>query len=62
LGSLAAALVTTGLAVSLLPILLRLLPPLTRDLTTHEGDPHLWVTVLALILYCAIVTIIVLID
>jgi hypothetical protein len=61
-GSLAAALVTTGLAVSLLPILLRVLPPLTRDLTTHKRDPHLWVTVLGLIFYCAVVTIIVLID
>jgi hypothetical protein len=50
LGPLAAALVTTGLALSLLPILLRVLPPLTRDLTrdleTEKPDPHLWVTVL----------------
>ena len=62
-GRLAAALVTTGLALSLLPILLRVLPPLTRDLTrdltTQQRDPHLWVTVLGLILYCAIVTTIV---
>ena len=45
-GPLAAALVTTGLALSLLPILLRVLPPLTRDLTrdlkTRQRDPHLW--------------------
>ena len=64
-GRLAAALVTTGLALSLLPILLRVLPPLTRDLTrdlkTQQRDPHLWVTVLGLILYCVIVTTIVLI-
>ena len=62
-GRLAAALVTTGLALSLLPILLRVLPPLTRDLTrdlkTQQRDPHMWVTVLSLILYCAIVTTIV---
>ena len=49
-GPLAAALVTIGLALSLLPILLRVLPPLTRDLTrdleTEKPDPHLWVTVL----------------
>jgi hypothetical protein len=57
----AAAFVTAGLAVSLLPILLRVLPPLTRDVKTQERDPHLWVTVLGLILYCVIVTIIVLI-
>jgi hypothetical protein len=61
-GHLAAAFVTAGLAVSLLPILLRVLPPLTRDVETQERDPHLWVTVLGLILYCAIVTIIVLIK
>ena len=64
-GPLAAALVTTGLALSLLPILLRVLPPLTRDLTrvlkTQQRDPHLWVTVLGRLLYCAIVTTIALI-
>jgi hypothetical protein len=61
-GPLAAALVTTGLALSLLPILLRVLPPLTRDFDTQQRDPHFWVTVVGLILYCAIVTIIVMID
>jgi hypothetical protein len=60
-GSAAAALVAGGLALSVLPILLRVLPPLTRDIETHKSDPHLWVTVLALILYFAIVTIVVLI-
>jgi glucose-6-phosphate-specific signal transduction histidine kinase len=60
-GSLAAAVVTAGLALSLLPIVLAVLPPLTRDVETHERDPHLWVTVLGLILYFATVTIIVLI-
>jgi hypothetical protein len=43
-GSLAAALITAGLALSLLPIVLRVLPLLTRDVETHERDPHLWVT------------------
>ena len=60
-GASAAALVTAGLALSGLPILIRVLPPLTRDIETHKRDPHLWVTVLALVLYCAIVTILVLI-
>jgi hypothetical protein len=58
--SLAAALVTVGVAVSVLPILLRVLPPITRDLETREHDPHRWVTALALILYVAVVTVIVL--
>jgi len=60
-GSAAAALVAGGLAVSVLPILLRVLPPLTRDIETQNRDPHLWITVLAVILYFAIVTIVVLI-
>jgi hypothetical protein len=60
-GSPAAALVTAGLALSVLPILLRVLPPLTRDIETQRRDPHLWVTVLALLLYSAAVTIVVLI-
>jgi hypothetical protein len=60
-GASAAALVTAGLALSVLPIMIRVLPPLTRDIETHARDPHLWVTVLALVAYCAIVTIVVLI-
>ena len=60
-GSAAAALVAGGLAVSVLPILLRVLPPLTRDIETQNRDPHLWITVLAVILYFAIVMIVVLI-
>jgi hypothetical protein len=60
-GSLAAALVTAGVALSLLPIVLRVLPPLTRDVKTHKRDSHLWITVLGLFLYAATVTIIVLI-
>ncbi|HKB40537.1 MAG TPA: hypothetical protein VKD72_29195 [Gemmataceae bacterium] len=39
-GSLAAVLVTVGLAVSLLPILVRVLPPLTRDIKTQRHDPR----------------------
>ena len=46
-GASAAALVTAGLALSALPILIRVLPPLTRDIETQKRDPHLWVTVLA---------------
>jgi hypothetical protein len=61
-GYLAAAFVTAGLAVSLLPILLRVLPPLTRDVVSRERDPHLWITVVGLILYCTVVTVIVLIK
>jgi hypothetical protein len=58
-GSAAAALVAGGLALSLLPILLGVLPKLTRDIETQKRDPHFWVTVLALILYWAIVAIVV---
>jgi hypothetical protein len=46
--------------VSLLPILVRVLPPLTRDIKTNRHDPHRWVTVLGLSLYVAIVTVVVL--
>ena len=59
-GSLAAVLVTVGLAVSLLPILVRVLPPLTRDIKTNRHDPHRWVTLVGLGLYVAIVTVVVL--
>ena len=41
-----AVLVTVGLAVSILPILLRVLPTLRRDAETHQRDPHFWITVL----------------
>ena len=52
----AALAVTVGLAISLLPILLRVLPPLARDAATNERDPHHVVTVLGLVLYVAVVT------
>jgi hypothetical protein len=53
-GQLAAALLTVGLAVSLLPILLRVLRPVRRDATMQPRDPQLWVTLLGLILFAAL--------
>jgi hypothetical protein len=52
----AALAVTVGLAVSLLPILLRVLPPLARDAATDERHPNYAVTVVGLLLYVAVVT------
>ncbi len=51
----AALAVTVGLAVSLLPILLRVLPPLAKDAATNERDPDYIITVLGLVLYVAVV-------
>jgi hypothetical protein len=51
----AAVAVTIGLAVSLVPILLRVLPPLTRDATTNERDPDYAITVIGLLLYVVVV-------
>jgi hypothetical protein len=51
----AALAVTVGLAVSLLPILLRALPPLAKDAATNERDPHYVITVLGVVLYIAVV-------
>jgi hypothetical protein len=51
----AAVAVTVGLAVSLTPILLRVLPPLARDAKTHERDPGYAVTIVGLIVYAAVV-------
>jgi hypothetical protein len=51
----AALAVTVGLAVSLIPIMLRVLPPLAKDAATDERDPNYGVTVLGLILYIAVV-------
>ena len=61
-GRWAAVLVTVGLAVSVLPILLRVLPPLRRDAETRQRDPHFWITVVGLILYATVVALIVSID
>jgi hypothetical protein len=47
----AALAVTVGLAISLIPILLRVLPPLAKDARTKERDPEYGVTVLGLALY-----------
>jgi uncharacterized membrane protein len=54
-----AVLVTLGLAVSVLPILLRVLPPLQRDARTQQRRPHYWITVLGLVLYTVIVVLII---
>jgi hypothetical protein len=51
----AAAAVAIGLAVSLLPILLRVLSPLVKDAKTNERDPNIGVTIAALIAYTAFV-------
>jgi hypothetical protein len=58
-GPWSAVLVTVGLAVSVLPILLRVLPPLQRDAQTQQRHPHYWITVLGLLLYVVIVLLIV---
>lgn len=59
----AAVAVTIGLAVSLAPILLRVLPPLAKDATTNERDPNYAVTVVGLILYLVVVAgVLVLLD
>jgi hypothetical protein len=54
-GSLAATAVATGVALSLLPILLRVLPPLAKDAHTSERSPDYSVTVLGLAVYVVVV-------
>ena len=49
--ALAATLVTTGVAISVVPILLRVLPPLARDARTSERGREYAVTVLGLLVY-----------
>jgi hypothetical protein len=59
----AALLVTIGLAVSLLPILLRVLPPLAKDATTNERHPEYAVTLAGLFFYVVVVAgVLVLLD
>jgi hypothetical protein len=59
----AAVAVTIGLALSLVPILLRVLPPLANDVATKERDPDHTVTVVGLLLYVAVVAgVLVLLD
>ena len=59
----AAVAVTIGLALSLVPILLRVLPPLAKDAATNERDPDHTVTVVGLLLYVVVVaSVLVLLD
>src|SRR5262249_29952790 len=46
---------TVGLAVSLIPILLRVLPLLAKDADSDRREPASGVTILGLILYVAVV-------
>jgi hypothetical protein len=47
--------VTVGLAISLVPILLRVLPPLAKDAATSERDPGYTVAVAGLLMYVLVV-------
>jgi hypothetical protein len=49
----AAIAVTVGLAVSLVPILLRVLPPLAKDAATNERDPNYAVILLLYVVVAA---------
>ena len=51
----AATFVTIGVAISLLPIVIRVLPPLVRDAHTSEHHPDRAVTVGGLVVYAAVV-------
>jgi hypothetical protein len=51
----AAIVVTIGLAISVVPILVRGLPSLKRDAETNERDPDYWITVAGLLGYIAVV-------
>jgi hypothetical protein len=51
----AALAVTIGLAVSIIPILLRVLPPLRKDAATEQRDPDYAITAFGLVLYVAVV-------
>ena len=53
--ALAATLITTGVAISLLPVLTRVLPPLAKDARTNERDPDYAVTVIGLFVYAVVV-------
>ena len=54
-GTTAATLVTTGVAISLVPILINVLPPLARDARTSERDPDYVVTLVGLFVYVVVV-------
>ena len=51
----AAAALVIGLALSILPILLRVLPPLRRDLQTDEQPRYVVVTLTGVIVYVGLV-------
>lgn len=51
----AALAVTVGLALSLIPILLRVLPPLAKDAATNDRDRDYVITVVGLVLYAAVI-------
>lgn len=51
----AALAVTVGLAISVVPILLRVLPPLAKDAATNERDPNYGVTVFGLFAYVVVI-------
>jgi hypothetical protein len=51
----AAAALLIGLAVSTLPVLLRVLPPLRRDLQTDERPRYVVVTIVGVIVYVGLV-------
>lgn len=53
--ALAASLITTGVAVSLLPFLVHVLPPLARDARTSERDANHAVAVVGLFSYVLVV-------
>jgi hypothetical protein len=59
----AAHVVTIGLAVSFIPILLHVLPPLAKDAATNERDPDYAITILGPVLYVVVVAgVVVLLD
>ena len=51
----AAAALLIGLAVSILPILLRVLPPLQRDLQSDERPRYVVVTIVGVIVYVLLI-------
>ena len=51
----AAAVLLIGLAVSILPVLLRVLPPLRQDLQTDERPRYVVVTIVGVIVYVVLV-------
>jgi hypothetical protein len=53
--ALAATLVTTGVAISILPVLIRVLPPLASEARTGERDPDYAITVVGLFVYVLVV-------